>query len=533
MKRQVLQRAITYIESWLRYRFDRTNLTGLVVAIAHEGELHFRRAYGYANVERKEPMTVDHIFRIASHSKTFAATAVMQLAEKGSLDINQPVVKYLPWLKEHKDPRMKHVTPRQLLSHSAGFLRDGSDPNFWELSFPFPDADLFKRDLMKSDLVFDNNTRMKYSNFGYTLVGLLIEEVSGMSFHEYVAEHILKPLGLEDTGPELTPEILSRLVTGYSRPDAQKDRLPIDKNINTRAMASATGFYSTAIEMCEYFHNQFVGSHTLLSDESKKEMQHMQWEVSHARNNEEYGLGYQIDYTDNRRLFGHGGGFPGQRTRTLCNEEDKIVVIVLSNCVDAEPVAIGKGIFSIIDHFKNSDEQSDPNTIDHLRKFQGRFSHLWGDLDIVEHGKKLIGVDPNAWLPLELDQDYQELELVDVTKGNGKLLDDESGQGTTAGGTTSKGTADSGARLARTSDGGTRLTVTADGGNGRSRADLGNIFKITRAFGYYSEGELVKFQLGAGGRVTSVNYAGYYFLPEVDYEKAIASKKAKGAGITL
>jgi|AGTN01.2.fsa_nt_gi Beta-lactamase class C and other penicillin binding proteins len=503
MKRQVLRRATAYIESWLRYRFDRTNLTGLVVAIAHEGELHFRRSYGYANLERKEPMTVDHIFRIASHSKTFAATAVMQLAEKGSLDIDQPIVKYLPWLKEHKDPRMQLVTPRQLLSHNAGFLRDGSDPNFWELSFPFPDADLFKRDLMKSELVFDNNTRMKYSNFGYTLVGLLIEEVSGMSFHEYCARHILKPLGLEDTGPEFTPEILPRLVTGYSRPDAQKDRLPIDKNINTGAMASATGFYSTAIEMCEYFNNQFVGSHTLLSDESKAEMQHMQVEVPHARNGEKYGLGYQIDYTDFRRLFGHGGGFPGQRTRTLCHEEDKIVVVVLANCVDAEPVAIAKGIFSVIDHFKTSDKNSDPKTIDHLRKFQGRYSHLWGDLDIVEHGTKLIGVDPNSWFPLDADQDYQELDLFDVTKGNGTVMAESYSPGTT------------------------------DGGNGRARPDLGNVFKITRAFGYYSEGELVKFHFGAGGRVSSVNYAGYYYLPESDYDNAIASKKAKGVGIML
>lgn len=526
MKRQVLRRAIAYIESWLQYRFARTILTGLVVAIAHEGELLFRRAYGYADVERKEAMTVDHIFRIASHSKTFAATAVMQLAEKGALDIDQPIVKYLPWLKEHKDPRMQLVSARQLLSHSAGFLRDGSDPNFWELSFPFPDADLFKRDLMKSDLVFDNNTRMKYSNFAYTLVGLLIEEVSGMSFHQYVEKHILEPLGLDDTGAELTPEILPRLVTGYSRPDAQKDRLPIDKNINTRAMASATGFYSTALEMCQYFNNQFVGSHTLLSDESKKEMQRTQWEVSNARNNEEYGLGYQIDYTDHRRLFGHGGGFPGQRTRTLCHEEDRLVVIILANCVDADPVSIGKGIYSIIDHFKKSDAEADPTTIDHLRKFQGRLSHLWGDLDIVEHGTKLIGVDPNSWFPLEPDQDYQELELVDVTRSNGNLMHSAGDDGSTTGAPGEGSTGD--AHAPASSDKG-----TADGGNGRPRADLGNVFKITRAFGYYSEGELVKFAFGAGGRVSSVNYAGYYYLPEANYEKSIASKKARGAGITL
>jgi CubicO group peptidase (beta-lactamase class C family) len=126
---------------------------------------------------------------------------------------------------------------------------------------------------MQAHLILDNNIQMKYSNIGYTLLGCLVEEVAGMPFDLYVQEKILAPLSLSDTGTDFRSELLPRLVTGYTRRNQQKERLPITENIDTRAMASATGFYSTAADMCKYFVAQFVGSGKLLTDESKKEMQ--------------------------------------------------------------------------------------------------------------------------------------------------------------------------------------------------------------------------------------------------------------------
>lgn len=471
MKNEVLERAISFIDSWLQYRYERLELPGFVVAIAHNGDMVFNKAFGYANLERAELMRTDHVFRIASHSKTFTATSLMQLAEQQVLHIDDPIIRHIPWLRDHPDSRMTKITVRQLMSHSAGMIRDGIDSNYWELTTPFPDLPELKRQLLRADLIFDNNTKMKYSNFGYALLGCLIEEVSGMPFNIYTQQKIIQPLNLCSTGPEFTDEIAPLLVTGYTRRSAEKHRLPITNYIDTRAMSSATGFYSTASDMCKYFQAHFAGSDKLLSDESKKEMQRLQWRLNNSKDNEAYGLGFAIDCFGKREVFGHGGGFPGQRTKTFCDSEAKLVVVVLTNCIDGDPRAMGKGIIaSIIDHFERSAEQSDAASIDELRRFQGRFMNLWSEINIVESGRKLIAIDPNTWAPFSDDQNIQSLERIDD-----------------------------------------------------------RTLRITSSYEYYSEGEIVKYDFDDTGTVKSLVYAGADMLPEAAFNSTHARKRLEAA----
>jgi CubicO group peptidase (beta-lactamase class C family) len=240
MNQKALERALVYADGWLKYGYERGNLTGFVVAVSYKGKLLFSRAYGYANLEKKELMTPDNIFRIASHSKTFTATAIMQLQEQGLLKIDDKIVKYLPWLQEHKDKRWQKVTIRQLLSHGAGVIRDGLDQSYWSLGESFPEEKKFIENILATDLVLDTNIKMKYSNYGYTLLGLIIKAVSGQPYNEYVVKNIVEPLGLRQTGPELSNSVINKLVTGYSRLNDQKRRLPI-MQIDTHVMSPATG----------------------------------------------------------------------------------------------------------------------------------------------------------------------------------------------------------------------------------------------------------------------------------------------------
>jgi CubicO group peptidase (beta-lactamase class C family) len=296
MFKDIVSQAAPFIDRWLQFRYDRLEMPGFVVAIQIDGKVEYLKAYGYADSEKREPMTTDHVFRIASHSKTFAATAIMQMAEEKLLHIDEPVAKYVPWLRDHRDHRMEKVTIRQLMSHSAGMIRDGKDANFWQLTNTFHDLADFKKALLDCDLVFDTNKQMKYSNFGYALLGCVVEEVYGMPFGSYVQAKILQPLGLSNTTSEVNEEMLSRLVVGYTRRGREKHRHAIEKNLDTRQMAAATGFCSTAGDLCKYFDAHFVGSKKLLSDESKKEMQRTQWRVKNSHIGEEYGLGFQIEY---------------------------------------------------------------------------------------------------------------------------------------------------------------------------------------------------------------------------------------------
>ena len=404
MNEKALERSLEYMKDWLRFRYEREDIPGFVVAVAHKGEVLFNEAYGYAELEKKEKLTSAHIFRIASHSKTFTATAVMQLQEQDKLRIDDPVVKYLPWLNKHNDKRWQNVTIRQLLSHGAGVIRDGLEQGYWSLERPFPDEERFKQDILETELVLDNNIKMKYSNYGYTLLGLVIEAVSGQPYNQYVTDNIIKPLGLKNTGPEFTKQIEKDLVTGYSRVENDKKRLPIVQ-IDTRAMSPATGFYSTSEDLCNYFTAHIVGSGKLLSDESKKEMQRVHWKVEGTKKKEEYGLGLEIEYENRRKLFGHSGGFPGFVTQSFCDPKNELVVIVLTNGLRSWAGYIAHCIIKNLDYF-----QDNWKTSTKLGKYEGRFMAFWSLIDVVAIGNKLICANPSIWEPFKNPEELEHKE---------------------------------------------------------------------------------------------------------------------------
>ncbi len=395
--------ALSFIESWLSFKSRSLRFPGFAAAVSRNGKLRFNRAFGTANLETGEKLRPDHIFRVASHSKMFTATAVVKLAQEGKLDLDDPAGKFLSWLKKHKDSRVKNVTLRQLLSHSAGIIRDGATNNFWQLLEPFPGKAELKRRILAASLVYDANVTMKYSNFGYCMLGMVIEAATGMSFHEFVKKEIISPLKLEDTGPEYTPEILPRCVTGYAPPDAGSMRAAAPQ-LNTYAMAPATGVYSTTKDILSFLAAHRMGSRILLEDALKREMQRKHWEVPLFSGKKHYGLGFMVNELSGRRIIGHSGGFPGQRTRSFFDPQSGIAVSVLTNSIDSEVEFILDGIFQVFFAFEKY--HGNGGRID--TRYEGQFFSFWGASNIISFpNDRLVCVNPGVWSPFDA---VQELE---------------------------------------------------------------------------------------------------------------------------
>lgn len=404
--------AVSYLDDWLNVNFQDSRLPGLQIAIQHADDLVYSRAFGYADVAAKTALTTKHAFRIASHSKTFTATAIMQLVEAGQLALDDAVSEHLDWFNSTQDDRVRAVTIRQLMNHTAGLVRDGLDSDHWQVLRDFPKEQELRDYISTSRLFYDSDTRFKYSNFGYGLLGLVVAKVSGMPYRDYVTKNIVAKLGLQSTGPELDDKARQLLAEGYGFERFGLER-PVFDHINTHALSSATGFYANAEDVCKYFSAHFFGNLALLSDASKRHMQHGYWETQ--EDGERYGLGMENVLRKGWTIGGHGGGFPGFITKTQFDPQRKLVVSVLTNCYGSNASSICKKIINIIDTFQQGSAVAGP-TLGEIKKFTGRFyaSQPRGSItDVVAVGDKLLAIEPLDWTDFN---NTEELEVVDDAK---------------------------------------------------------------------------------------------------------------------
>jgi CubicO group peptidase (beta-lactamase class C family) len=164
----------------------------------------------------EKPVTPETLFHMASVTKPFVATCVMQLWEQGKVDLDAPVTKYLPYFRLN-DPRYRSITVRQILSHSSGM----PDVEDYEWNKPQDDdgaLERYVRSLTKQKLLFDPGAKMAYSNMAYEVLGDLVAKVSGMSFEDYADAHIFKPLGMTSSTLLLKKADPAKLADGYTRP---------------------------------------------------------------------------------------------------------------------------------------------------------------------------------------------------------------------------------------------------------------------------------------------------------------------------
>ena len=308
---------------------DKT-VMGVTAGYSIDGQPVIQAVAGWANKKENVKMNLDTKMRMGSIAKPMTALAAMQLVEEGLLDLDAPIQTYLPDYPEHP---ITQITTRHLLSHTSGIgaYKNGKESNTIENYATLYDAlSLFK----DRPLLFEPGTQFSYTTYGYTVIGAIIEKVSGSTFESYMQANIFDKANMNHTGVEKYTEVLNNESQLYTRKRGKgKAKLAIENNLSNRIPAG--GFYTTMGDMIKFGNavtsNLFVKEKTLAL---------MTRHHSLEKENNSYGYGWFL-YNSKPNvgyIIGHTGGQTGNTSFLFIVPELKVVTIILANTSRAQSV---------------------------------------------------------------------------------------------------------------------------------------------------------------------------------------------------
>ncbi|MGA2143259.1 MAG: serine hydrolase domain-containing protein [Brevinematales bacterium] len=324
---------IRFLDTKIRDSMKEYNITAIGLAIVVDNNTVFMTNYGVMNRESDTPIPPDAYFQPGSITKSFTALAVMKLSEEGKIDIDAPLTNYLAgFVMKSRFTNKSPITIRQLLSHRAGLPRD----------FEYKAGPGFLAALKSEYLISPPGETFRYSNLGFQLLGMVIEEVSGMKYEDYMKRYILDPLGMSESSFTKTPAISSRLVQTYSGNTAYSQPDIINK--------PAGNLYVTTHGMANYIKfllsDKENKSNCIIDADSFNEMTSPQFTNTEffieAKGGEyPYGLGWMIENwpgTGRYKIIKHGGDVNGFNSEIYFIPELKLGMVIMESSMAYEPL---------------------------------------------------------------------------------------------------------------------------------------------------------------------------------------------------
>jgi CubicO group peptidase (beta-lactamase class C family) len=294
---------------------------GANIIISKDNKIIFEHSYGLADLINKIPLNKNHLFHIASASKQMTSVAIMQLQEKGLLQYDDKITKYLPI------PQLSNITIRSLLTHTSGLI-DYTQPLLKELlkiRLHPTNEDMLQ--LLKTTEItlqpIPIYTKFRYSNLGYDLLGSLIEHLSNQTYQAYLQANIFKPLHLKHTfsQPDLVQSTTQQLAHSYTR---NKNIIQQYDSTNLDNLVGSGSIYTTARDFLTYS----INIPKLLTQESLTESYKpikLQSTTSH------YGFGYSISHHKSHPYYHHQGSWLGFNTYYITFPNQSLTIIILLN----------------------------------------------------------------------------------------------------------------------------------------------------------------------------------------------------------
>ncbi|AOY15939.1 penicillin-binding protein [Bacillus sp. ABP14] len=387
-------------------KMKKENAAGVALVVVKDNQILFQKGFGFSDKEKNTPIDPKKtVFRLASISKVFTASAVMQLVEQGKIDLNKDIVNYMGGLK-YQNNMGEPVTMEHLLTHTTGF--DYVDPRPEDIHYQENDYTMLK------DYVEDNMPTVvrkpgdtyTYDNFASMLQGYIVQNLTKTPFYKYMAKNIFYPLEMHNSSFVMTNFIKEKLATGY---DAKGNVIPF---YQTRPTDMPQGsMFSTGSDVANFMIAQLndgkFKNNQILQKETVEDMQKTKFALHPKYPNMTYGFEFFSPQSHNGQyVFGKGGNIPGFSSLMWLIPEHKIGVFVVTNKdSSALPVEVFDDFMDQYFPDKTKPEYLKPNE-EELKKFEGvyrdlRLKNLMSHVNISE-GK--LYVSDKAYGKQELKQ---------------------------------------------------------------------------------------------------------------------------------
>ena len=310
------------LDDLIQNEMEKQHIPGLSLAIVQQGEITLAKGYGVANLELHVPATPSTVYQLASLTKQFTATAIMLLLNEARLDLEATIGHYLA----DTPAAWQEVTLRQLLTHSSGMMRDGT-PTYWTtpaaMQQDYSYAQMFQM-IAQHPLDFAPGTKSSYSNSGYFLLGLVIEQITQQPLNTFFTARIFQPLDMTATRINDLRAIIPHRATGYTWTEAgwqHPDYIGL-----THHFANG-GLVSNVLDLAKW--DAALYTEQILS---QAHLQAMWTPAMHQDGTtSDYGFGWAISTHEGQRLVSHGGGLPGFSTYIARFVDAGLTVILLTN----------------------------------------------------------------------------------------------------------------------------------------------------------------------------------------------------------
>ena len=311
------------------------HVPGISVAVGQGSKVVYAEAFGWADLSQEVLATPSTLYPVGSISKSMTATAAGLLRQRGRLDFDVPIQKYLPDFPEKRWP----ITTGQLMGHIAGVVRSGGMAQALRRE-RCENARAAAADVVADTLIFEPGTQWRYSNYGYQLVGAVVEAAAGEPYLEFMDREVFTPAGMEKTVPDLGDE--SDESVKYDR--AMFGTLRRGQDIDMSCPMAAGGFLSTPTELVQFGYAML--NRTVLDSATVD----LFWTPQRLKSGAPttYGFGWQIrtvslggkDEGPNTRVISHGGSvLGGQATLMILPDEDLVVAVMMNGSGDVAGLA--------------------------------------------------------------------------------------------------------------------------------------------------------------------------------------------------